>query len=102
RTPAARLGLRLNGQWQAWQSYAEWVQVARQTRIAAFETETPGYGMLHMGVSYHARTGSGQPWQIYLRANNLNNRLAYAHTSFIKDAAPLTGRNITVGVRMDF
>ncbi|SEQ23134.1 iron complex outermembrane recepter protein [Giesbergeria anulus] len=102
RTPAARLGLRLNGQWQAWQSYAEWVQVARQTRIAAFETETPGYGMLHMGVSYHARTGSGQPWQIYLRANNLNNRLAYAHTSFIKDAAPLTGRNITIGVRMDF
>ncbi|MFC4790021.1 TonB-dependent receptor domain-containing protein [Giesbergeria sinuosa] len=102
RIPAARLGARLEGQWQAWQGHAEWVQVARQTRVAAFESPTPGYGMLHLGLSYHARTSSGQPWQVYLRARNLNDRLAYAHTSFIKEAAPLAGRNVTVGVRMDF
>lgn len=102
RTPAARLGIRLENQWQAWQSYVEWVQVARQTRVAAFESETPGYGMLNLGVAYHAQTATGQPWQIYLRGQNLNDRLAYAHTSFIKNAAPLAGRNLTVGVRVDF
>jgi iron complex outermembrane receptor protein len=32
----------------------------------------------------------------------LTDRLGYAHTSAIKRAAPLKGRNITVGLRMDF
>ncbi len=40
----------------------------------------------------------GTPWQFYVHANNLTNRLAYAHTSFIKNAAPLMGRNIAVGL----
>ena len=48
------------------------------------------------------RTAGGTPWQIYVKARNLSDRLAYAHTSFIKSAAPLMGRNITVGVKMDF
>lgn len=102
RTPAARLGVRFANQWQAWQSYIEWVQVARQTRVAAFESETPGYGMFNLGVAYHAQTATGRPWQIYLRGQNLTDRLAYAHTSFIKNTAPLAGRNLTVGVRVDF
>ena len=102
RIPAARLGVRLEGQWQAWQGYTEWVQVARQNRVAAFESETPSYGLLNLGLSYQIRSSSGQPWQIYLRARNLTDRLAYAHSSFIKNAAPLMGRNITLGVRLDF
>ncbi|MDD2608449.1 MAG: TonB-dependent receptor [Giesbergeria sp.] len=102
RIPADRVGLRLDGQWQAWQGYTEWVQVARQTRIAAFESETPSYGLLNLGLSYQTRSSSGQAWKIYLRARNLNDRLAYAHSSFIKNAAPLMGRNITLGVRLDF
>ena len=32
----------------------------------------------------------------------LYNRLAYTHTSFIKSAAPLMRRNITVGVKLAF
>ncbi|HPZ14973.1 MAG TPA: TonB-dependent receptor, partial [Bacillota bacterium] len=44
----------------------------------------------------------GTPWQVYLKANNLTDRLAYAHTSFIKTAAPLMGRNITLGVKVAF
>ncbi|MBY0453270.1 MAG: TonB-dependent receptor [Burkholderiaceae bacterium] len=101
RIPATRFGVRLDANWNAWEGTAEWLQVARQNRVAAFETATPGYGMLNLGVTY--RGGApGQPWQIYAKANNLTNRLAYAHTSFIKDAAPLMGRNITVGARVDF
>jgi len=88
--------VRLDVHWQAWEGQIEWVQVARQTRVAAFETATPGYGMLNLGVSYNGQT-NGTPWQVYLKANNLTDRLAYAHTSFIKNAAPLMGRNVTVG-----
>ena len=94
--------MRLDVHWQAWEGQVEWVQVARQNRVAAFETASPGYGMLNnLGVSYSGQT-NGTPWQVYLKGNNLTDRLAYAHTSFIKNAAPLMGRNITVGVRVAF
>ena len=102
RIPATRAGVRLDANWNAWEGQVEWVQVARQNRVAAFETATPGYGMLNLGVSYRGQLSSGTPWQVYLKANNLTDRLAYAHTSFIKNAAPLMGRNITVGMKVAF
>ena len=102
RIPATRAGVRLNANWQAWDGQIEWVQVARQNRVAAFETATPGYGALNVGVNYNGQFSSGTPWQVYVKANNLTDRLAYAHTSFIKNAAPLMGRNVTVGVKVAF
>jgi iron complex outermembrane receptor protein len=102
RIPATRAGVRLDANWQAWEGQVEWVQVARQSRVAEFESATPGYGMLSLGVSYSGRFNEGTPWQVYVKANNLTDRLAYAHTSFIKNPAPLMGRNITVGVRVAF
>ena len=78
------------------------MQVARQNRVAAFETATPGYGVLNVGVNYNGQFISGTPWQVYVKANNLTDRLAYAHTSCIKNAAPLMGRNVTVGVKVAF
>jgi len=102
RIPATRAGLRLDANWNAWEGQVEWVQVARQNRIAAFETTTPGYGMLNVGLAYNGQFSSGTPWQVYLKGTNLTDRLAYAHTSFIKNAAPLMGRNLTVGVKVAF
>ncbi|MBU1350443.1 MAG: TonB-dependent receptor [Gammaproteobacteria bacterium] len=102
RIPATRAGIRMDANWQAWEGQVEWVQVARQNRVADFETATPGYGMLNLGVSYNGQLSNGSPWQAYLKANNLTDRLAYAHTSFIKNAAPLMGRNVTVGVKVAF
>ena len=102
RIPAARAGLRLDANWQAWDGQVEWVQMARQNRVADFETPTPGYGMLNLGVTYNSRLAGGTPWQLYVKGNNLTDRLGYAHTSFIKNAAPLMGRNITVGVKVSF
>ena len=46
---------------------------------------------------YHGQGSDGSPWQVYLKLNNLTNKLAYAHTSFIKNAAPLQGRSVSVG-----
>lgn len=94
RTSPARAGLRLQGRWQGWQGEWEWLQVARQNRVAALEAPTPGYGTWGLGLSYQRG-----PWQVYLRGQNLGNRLAWAHTSFIKDAAPLMGRNLVLGLR---
>ena len=102
RIPATRAGVRLDANWNAWEGQVEWVQVARQNRVAAFETATPGYGMLNLGAAYHGKLANGSPWQLYVKGTNLTDRLAYAHTSFIKTAAPLMGRNITVGVKVAF
>jgi len=102
RIPSARAGLRLDARWNGWQGMAEWVQVGKQKRVAEFESTTGGYGMLNLSASYQMRTAGGTPWQIYVKARNLTDRLAYAHTSFIKSAAPLMGRNVTLGVKVDF
>ena len=101
RIPAQRLGAKVDASWNAWQAQAEIYRVARQDRVADFETATPGYTMLNLSLNYSTRLG-GQDWQFYGKANNLTNELAYAHTSFIKNAAPLAGRNVTVGARMTF
>ncbi len=101
RIPALRAGLRVNTRVAGWDGMAEWVQVLRQNRTAAYESETAGYGMLNLAASYGWKSGGNQ-WQVYVKGQNLTNRLAYAATSFIKTAAPLTGRNLVVGVRMDF
>jgi iron complex outermembrane receptor protein len=102
RIPATRAGVRMDANWNAWEGQVEWVQVARQNRVAEFESATPGYGMLNLGVSYSGKYNGETPWQVYLKANNLTDRLAYAHTSFIKNAAPLMGRNITLGAKVAF
>ena len=99
RIPAARVGVRLDTSWQGWAGQAEWVQVARQTRTAAYETRTGGYGMLNLSV-YKAIDGT--PWSVYLKGENLTNRLGLAHTSFIKNVAPLKGRNVTLGLQARF
>ncbi len=102
RISPARLGTRLDATWNGWDGNIEWVQVARQSRVAQFETKTPGYGMLNLAIAYSSQTAAGTPWQIYVRGNNLTDRLAFAHNSFIKNAAPLTGRSVAAGVKVSF
>lgn len=101
RIPAHRIGLRLDGHWQGWEGEVELYRVGRQRQLAEFESSTPGYNMLNLGVSYAGRLAS-VPYLFYVKASNLTDELAYSHTSFIKDAAPLMGRNLTMGVKLTF
>lgn len=101
RIPSARLGVRANLTWQQWSGFAEYVQVFRQDRVADYEQETAGYGMVGAGVAYHGQLGATQ-YQMYLRGSNLLNKLAYNHTSFVSRAAPIQGRSIQAGVRVTF
>ncbi|KQQ36258.1 TonB-dependent receptor [Duganella sp. Leaf126] len=101
RIPAARLGARMDANWGQWHGQMEFYRVARQDKVADFESATPGYNMLNLGTHYTLRLG-GLPAQLYARLNNLTDELATSHTSFIKNAAPLPGRNLTAGVRVSF
>ncbi|MET0322134.1 MAG: TonB-dependent receptor [Duganella sp.] len=101
RIPAARLGARLDANWGQLHGQVEFYRVNRQDQVADFESATAGYNMLNLGTHYTLRLG-GLPAQLYARLNNATNELAYSHTSFIKNAAPLPGRNVTAGVRVSF
>ncbi len=101
RIPAARLGARVDANLGQLHGQVEFYRVNKQDKVADFEGATPGYNMLNVGTHYTLRLG-GMPAQIYARLNNLTDELAYSHTSFIKNAAPLPGRNVTAGVRVSF
>lgn len=101
RIPAARLGLSLQADWQAWSGGVEFYRSFAQDRIASYEVRTPGYNMLNATVSYHGRVG-GSDYEVYLRADNLLDRLALNHASFLSHVAPLQGRSLTLGVRATF
>lgn len=76
----------------------EWV--ADQNRIAAFETPTDGYTMVNASLSF--RPFHDNSSSIVLSANNLFDVDARRHASFLKDYAPLGGRDLRISARFTF
>jgi len=101
RIPAGRLGVRAEGSLDAFSTNVELYHVFEQGDIAAFETRTPGYTMLNVTLAYHIDLGLSDT-ELFLRATNLTDSLAFNHSSFIKNAAPLRGRNLVFGLRTTF
>jgi iron complex outermembrane receptor protein len=73
---------------------------AEQDRIADFELPTEDYLMLHAYLT--VRPIRGQGLAIRVAAQNLNDEEARTHASFLKDVAPLPGRNIRVSLTGTF
>jgi iron complex outermembrane receptor protein len=101
RIPPLRSQAALVYDWQNFHSRLETQYVARQNRTSENERSTAGYYLLNAMVSYRIQRGPSH-WDVYLRGTNLTNQEARIHTSFLKEVAPLQGRSITAGVRMDF
>ena len=102
RIPAGRLGARVNGKWGPLSADLEYYHVFEQGRIASFETRTQGYDMANATLAYRLELGPKANAELFMRATNLTNDLAFNHASFIKDASPLRGRNFTFGLRTSF
>ena len=101
RIPAARAGVRVDIARERLSTNLDYYRSFEQDDIAAFETNTAAYDMLNVTVAYNLG-GSRISRQIYLRGTNLLDELALNHTSFIKDVAPLMGRNFVLGLRANF
>lgn len=65
------------------------------------ETDTPAYGWLSASVSYESKNRYFD-WSAYLKGENLTNEMAYNNLSFLKETAPLAGRQISIGVVCKF
>lgn len=75
--------------------------VVDQNRTAAFETPTDGYTMVNASIAFHP-FGDRNDSSITLSANNLFDVTARRAASFLKDYAPLAGRDIRISARFSF
>lgn len=102
RIAPARIGANLRWEREGWRGSLGAVRYARQGEVAAFETPTPGYTLVDAHVAWHLDTRGGRELELFVDGNNLTDREARPHTSFLKDVVPLPGRNLVFGVRAYF
>jgi iron complex outermembrane receptor protein len=69
--------------------------------LSVNETSTGGHTLLGASLGYHFDLGRFA-CDFFMRASNLGDQDARSHVSFLKDVAPLPGRNVTLGVRVSF
>lgn len=101
RIAPGRVGASLEWSLGAWRAHLGATRVARQDEVAVLEDATPGYTLVDAGLAYHFDVGT-TGWELFLEGRNLGNEEARVHTSFLKEVAPLPGRSIAAGLRLDF
>lgn len=101
RIPPLRLGVGLLYRSAAWSGRLEVRHVATQDRVASNETPTDGYTFLNAEIGY--RFFAGQTvHDLLLRGHNLLDEEARNHVSFLKDLAPLAGRDVSLLYQLTF
>ena len=76
-------------------------RVSAQHRTAVNETDTSGYTLVNASVDWHPFAANPE-LTLSLQGNNLFDVLARRHSSFLKDYAPLSGRDIRLTARLAF
>lgn len=98
RIPPLRVLGGIEAQAERVQGRVEVEHVTGQDRVAAFETATDGFTMVNASVAFRP-FGQGNRTSITISANNLFDVEARRHASFLKDFAPLAGRDVRATVR---
>lgn len=76
--------------------------VFKQKRVSSFETDSPGYSLLHFGMGGKLSVFD-QDVNIRIAANNLLDKSYISHLSRLKvDGIPNPGRNISMAVGLSF
>ena len=101
RITPVRFGAAFDWRSGPWSLGAELRLVESQHRIAPVETATAGYELLSVGGSWRFDLGSSKG-EVFLQTTNLLDQTARVHASFLKDIAPLPGRNVSLGLRLTF
>jgi iron complex outermembrane receptor protein len=102
RMPPRRIGARFQYHDDRVLVGLEATRYSDQDRIAAFETPTEGYDLVNADFRWRFNPASAVPLELFVNGSNLTDEEARKHTSFVKDLAPLPGRNFAVGVRSRF
>ncbi|TVP82342.1 MAG: TonB-dependent receptor, partial [Puniceicoccaceae bacterium] len=100
RIPPARLGAEVVYRQGPIELGARHRYIFSQRRTAENETTTSGYQLTSLRASY--AFGENSQGTVFLRVDNLFDNEARSHTSFVKDRAPLPGRNLRLGIAYTF
>jgi iron complex outermembrane receptor protein len=101
RIPPFRFGGAIRYQGEAFWGLVGVRHAWKQDRISEFETETDGFTLLEAAVGYRFFFG-GVVNDLILRGTNLTDEEARNHVSFLKDVAPLPGRDVSLSYRVSF
>ena len=101
RIPPFRLMGGLEAQAERVQGRVEVEWTATQDRLAEFETPTRGFTVVNASIQFKPLKNNRNT-SITLAANNLFGVDARRHASFLKDVAPLAGRDIRLTARVNF
>jgi iron complex outermembrane receptor protein len=101
RIPPLRAGTRMRYDGGTLRGEMGITRVARQDRVAPFEEATEGYTSVDSSVGYRLFRGD-LVHDLILQGANLTNEEARLHTSFLKELAPLPGREIRLLYRIYF
>lgn len=74
--------------------------VASQDRVAAFELPTDAYTLVNARLAYKPLESSAL--KLFVEGRNLTDTEAREHASFLKDIAPMPGRNLRFGIAYSF
>jgi iron complex outermembrane receptor protein len=86
---AGAIGVRAEGEW-----------IAAQRRVTGFETETEGFATANVSANW--KPVAARDIRVTLAANNLFDAVGRRHASFLKDYAPLAGRDVRLAVSARF
>lgn len=101
RIPPMRLGVGLHYAGGHWWAQGDVRRTFKQDRTASLESPTDGYTSVDASLGYRfflAHTVH----DLSLRASNVTDEFAKNHASFLKDVAPLPGRDISLSYRVTF
>jgi len=101
RIPPRRYRLGFHYQGGRFQGLVEGVRAESQDQVSGHETETPGYTLLNANIGYRLFAGN-VVYDFLLRGTNLTDELAFSHVSFLKDVAPLPGRDVSLALKVSF
>ena len=99
RIPASRIGAALEFQISNLSGEISMMRVFKQEDTAAFENETDAFTALDAYFGWDFEMASTEV-ELYLRGRNLLDVEQRLHTSFLKDLAPLPGRALEAGIRI--
>ena len=101
RIPPMRLGAGLDIKSGPWSGMAEIRWADDQTSIADNEEPTAGYSIVNAALGYRFMTDR-VVYDLLLRGRNLTDEEVRLHTSYLKNLAPLPGRDLSLSLRMSF
>jgi iron complex outermembrane receptor protein len=103
RLAPARLRLGVDATQGPWRLSASGEHAQRQRRVPSTDTATPGHTLVDVAAARRFDWG-GRDALVFVKLANVGNVLARSASSIptVRDLAPLPGRSIKAGVRVDF